>query len=229
MGRKKIFSNEFFLSSSLKKSNRAAVTLSRSDEIGSARAREREERRSRRSATHHRRHILQKKERKRSAQSDEGESKGERKERERSAPPAPSTSILIVPLGPRLVFITSCKPFAALMFMNNAAALSMDSAFGFTERREEVIFFLFFFFSRERESCRAFVGCKTFGDFHSRCVSNKRSFDFFPALSLSRARRLVMIRFTFLQSLYNTTTSATTNINALKYATVIASSSSTTL
>lgn len=56
-------------------------------------------------------------------------------------PPAPSTSILIVPLGPRLVFMTSCKPFAALMFMNNAAALSMDSAFGFTERREDAIFF----------------------------------------------------------------------------------------
>tara|TARA_X000001036_G_C20261622_1_gene636494 strand:- start:85 stop:369 length:285 start_codon:yes stop_codon:yes gene_type:complete len=55
-------------------------------------------------------------------------------------PPAPSTSILIVPLGPRLVFMTSCKPFAALMFMNNAAALSMDSAFGFTERREDAIF-----------------------------------------------------------------------------------------
>ena len=60
----------------------------------------------------------------------------------RCIPPAPSTSILIVPLGPRLVFMTSCKPFAALMFMNNAAALSMDSAFGFTERREDAIFFL---------------------------------------------------------------------------------------
>ena len=57
----------------------------------------------------------------------------------RCIPPAPSTSILIVPLGPRLVFMTSCKPFAALMFMNNAAALSMDSAFGFTERREDAI------------------------------------------------------------------------------------------
>ena len=68
----------------------------------------------------------------------------ERERRERYVifvPPAPSTSILIVPLGPRLVFMTSCKPFAALMFMNNAAALSMDSAFGFTERREDAIFF----------------------------------------------------------------------------------------
>ena len=62
----------------------------------------------------------------------------------RFIPPAPSTSILIVPLGPRLVFMTSCKPFAALMFMNNAAALSMDSAFGFTERREDAIFFRLF-------------------------------------------------------------------------------------
>ena len=41
--------------------------------------------------------------------------------------------------------MTSCKPFAALMFMNNAAALSMDSAFGFTERREDAIFFRLFF------------------------------------------------------------------------------------
>ena len=65
----------------------------------------------------------------------------ERKEKTRRVcvPPAPSTSILIVPLGPRLVLITSCKPFAALMFMNKAAALSMLSAFGFTERREEDI------------------------------------------------------------------------------------------
>tara|TARA_B000000441_G_scaffold102010_1_gene71809 strand:+ start:326 stop:475 length:150 start_codon:yes stop_codon:yes gene_type:complete len=31
------------------------------------------------------------------------------------------------------------------MFMNNAAALSMDSAFGFTERREDAIFFRLFF------------------------------------------------------------------------------------
>lgn len=65
----------------------------------------------------------------------------ERKEKTRRVcvPPAPSTSILIVPLGPRLVLMTSCKPFAALMFMNKAAALSMLSAFGFTERREEDI------------------------------------------------------------------------------------------
>lgn len=30
--------------------------------------------------------------------------------------PAPPTSIFTVPFGPRLVFITSCSPFAALMF-----------------------------------------------------------------------------------------------------------------
>ena len=55
--------------------------------------------------------------------------------------------------------MTSCKPFAALMFMNNAAALSMDSAFGFTERREDAIFFLvssssvesFFVFEEEED------------------------------------------------------------------------------
>jgi len=53
------------------------------------------------------------------------------------APPAPPTSILIVPFGPKLDFITSWSPFAALMFMNSAAALFMISAFGFTERRLE--------------------------------------------------------------------------------------------
>ena len=111
----------------------------------------------------------------------------EREERKRSAPPAPSTSILIVPLGPRLVFITSCKPFAALMFMNNAAALSMDSAFGFTERREEVIFFLFFFFSRERESCRASSGVKLLEIFTLDVFQISVRLTFFLP-SLSRAR-----------------------------------------
>jgi len=137
---KKKFSDEFFLSSSLKKSNRAAVKLSRRGEMRSE-AREREKRDVRDDPRHHRRRVSKKKRRKRSARALRGREKRERKERKRSAPPAPSTSILIVPLGPRLVFITSCKPFAALMFMNNAAALSMDSAFGFTERREEVISF----------------------------------------------------------------------------------------
>ena len=45
-------------------------------------------------------------------------------------PPAPSTSILIVPLGPRLVFMTSCSPLAALMFIKRAACDPMTSAFG---------------------------------------------------------------------------------------------------
>ena len=35
--------------------------------------------------------------------------------------PAPETSILMVPRGPRFVFITSSSPAAALMFMNSAA------------------------------------------------------------------------------------------------------------
>lgn len=45
-------------------------------------------------------------------------------------PPAPPTSILMVPLGPRLVFITSNRPLAALMFMNNAALRPRISALG---------------------------------------------------------------------------------------------------
>ena len=38
----------------------------------------------------------------------------------------------MVPFGPRLDFITSCRPFAALMFMKSAAALNMISALGLT-------------------------------------------------------------------------------------------------
>ena len=53
------------------------------------------------------------------------------------APPAPPTSILMVPFGPRLDFITSCRPFAALMFMKSAAALDMISALGLTDFRLE--------------------------------------------------------------------------------------------
>lgn len=37
----------------------------------------------------------------------------------------------MVPLGPRLVLRTSCKPLAALMFMCSAADLLSTSAFGF--------------------------------------------------------------------------------------------------
>ena len=43
-------------------------------------------------------------------------------------PPDPPTSILMVPLGPRLDRITSCRPFAALMFMKRAAPRPMTSA-----------------------------------------------------------------------------------------------------
>ena len=43
--------------------------------------------------------------------------------------PAPETSILMVPRGPRLVFITSIKPAAAFMFINKAAFAPMVSAF----------------------------------------------------------------------------------------------------
>ena len=47
-----------------------------------------------------------------------------------SSPPEPPTSILIVPLGPKLVFMTSSRPFAALMFMKRAAVCPMVSARG---------------------------------------------------------------------------------------------------
>ena len=43
----------------------------------------------------------------------------------------------MVPFGPRLDFITSCRPFAALMFMKSAAALDMISALGLTDFRLE--------------------------------------------------------------------------------------------
>jgi hypothetical protein len=57
-------------------------------------------------------------------------------------PPAPPTSILMVPFGPKLVFMTSCRPLAALMFMNRAALLPMISAFGlsvFTDPMLELV------------------------------------------------------------------------------------------
>ena len=46
------------------------------------------------------------------------------------SPPAPPTSILMVPLGPRLVFITSASPLVALIDINLAAAPPMTSACG---------------------------------------------------------------------------------------------------
>ena len=48
------------------------------------------------------------------------------------SPPAPPTSILIVPLGPRLVFMTSWRPFAAFMFIKSAAWEPIVSAWAFT-------------------------------------------------------------------------------------------------
>lgn len=60
--------------------------------------------------------------------------RGRQRQSERSgwrSPPAPPTSILIVPFGPKLVFMTSYSPFAALMFMKRAAFLPITSAPGF--------------------------------------------------------------------------------------------------
>lgn len=48
------------------------------------------------------------------------------------APPPPPTSILMVPFGPKFVFMTSRSPFEALMFMNKAARRPITSAFGFS-------------------------------------------------------------------------------------------------
>lgn len=52
-------------------------------------------------------------------------------------PPAPPTSILIVPRGPRLVRSTSSSPLAALRFMKRAAADPMSSALGLRLRKED--------------------------------------------------------------------------------------------
>ena len=41
--------------------------------------------------------------------------------------------IFIVPFGPRLLLKTSCKPFAALMFIAKACAALATSAFGFND------------------------------------------------------------------------------------------------
>ena len=38
----------------------------------------------------------------------------------------------MVPFGPRFVFMTSRRPFEALMFMNKAARRPITSAFGFS-------------------------------------------------------------------------------------------------
>lgn len=56
--------------------------------------------------------------------------------------------ILIVPLGPRLVLRTSCKPLAALMFMWRAADLFRTSAFGLSTLND---IFLFALTANDRE------------------------------------------------------------------------------
>ena len=60
--------------------------------------------------------------------------------------PAPPTSILIVPLGPRLDFRTAARPLAALMFMKRAAAGPMTSALGLSVLTEEADAILDWFF-----------------------------------------------------------------------------------
>ena len=57
------------------------------------------------------------------------------------APPAPLTSIFIVPLGPRFVFITSYNPFAAFIFINRAAWLPITSAFAFSVFTDDIFYF----------------------------------------------------------------------------------------
>lgn len=49
-----------------------------------------------------------------------------------------STYIFMVPLGPRLVFITSCKPFDADIFMANASAARANSALGFNKLIDDI-------------------------------------------------------------------------------------------
>lgn len=51
------------------------------------------------------------------------------------------TYIFMVPFGPRLVFITSCKPFDADILMANACAARANSAFGFNKLIDDIFFF----------------------------------------------------------------------------------------
>jgi hypothetical protein len=52
--------------------------------------------------------------------------------------------IFRVPLGPKFVFITSCKPLAPLIFISRAAAWRASSAFGFKQEIEAIIKVIFF-------------------------------------------------------------------------------------
>lgn len=65
------------------------------------------------------------------------------------------TYIFIVPLGPKFVFKTSCKPLAALMFTASAWACLAISAFGFKETIAAIILIeshsIYFSFSCKRK------------------------------------------------------------------------------
>lgn len=51
-----------------------------------------------------------------------------------------TTHIFMVPLGPKLVFITSCIPFAAEIFTANACAARANSALGFNKLIAAIMF-----------------------------------------------------------------------------------------
>lgn len=50
-----------------------------------------------------------------------------------------NTYIFIVPLGPKLVRMTSCKPLAAEMLMAKALAALANSAFGFNKLIDAIV------------------------------------------------------------------------------------------
>lgn len=49
-----------------------------------------------------------------------------------------ATYIFIVPLGPKFVFITSCKPFEAEILIASAWAARAVSAFGFNKLIDDI-------------------------------------------------------------------------------------------
>ncbi|WNF20006.1 hypothetical protein NG271_450 [Saccharomyces cerevisiae synthetic construct] len=58
--------------------------------------------------------------------------------------PAPSTSIFSVPLGPKLVSRTDCKPSADVTLTFKAASLLNDSAFGFNNCNDMLLLYLYY-------------------------------------------------------------------------------------
>lgn len=48
------------------------------------------------------------------------------------------THIFSVPLGPRFIFITSCRPLAAEMLMANAWEARANSALGFNKLIDDI-------------------------------------------------------------------------------------------